>query len=118
MLGGGMRQAGLLAAAGIYALNTHVKDLVTDHERAQHLAQAIAMCPGLEIDPQSVQTNIVIFKPTQQTPADFCAAVSPWLRVLPFGRDGVRAVLHRDVGSDDLRYAINALQDYCVRSFE
>ncbi len=59
MLGGGMRQAGFLAAAGIYALEHHVERLAEDHENAKELAKSIARNPGFEIDLEGVETNIV-----------------------------------------------------------
>ncbi len=59
MLGGGMRQAGFLAAAGIYALKHHVDRLAEDHENAKILAQAIAENPGFDVDPESIETNIL-----------------------------------------------------------
>ncbi len=60
MLGGGMRQAGVIAAAGIVALETMVERLADDHEHARLLAQGLAQVPGFRIDPDAVQTNIVI----------------------------------------------------------
>ena len=61
MLGGGMRQVGVLAAAGLVALEGGPKLLPVDHENAQVLAQGLAEIPGIQIDPKTVQTNIVIF---------------------------------------------------------
>ncbi len=62
MLGGGMRQAGIVAAAGLFALRHNVERLAEDHLRARRLAHALAPCPNLRIDPASVQTNIVIVR--------------------------------------------------------
>jgi len=61
LLGGGMRQAGMLAAAGILALQTMTQRLQTDHDNAQTLAQGLAAIPGIEIDPAVVETNMVFF---------------------------------------------------------
>ncbi len=61
MLGGGMRQAGVIAAAGIVALETMVDRLAEDHEHARRLAEGLAELPGVRIDPAAVQTNIVFF---------------------------------------------------------
>jgi threonine aldolase len=61
MVGGGMRQAGVIAAAGVVALETMVDRLAEDHEHARLLAQGLARIPGLRIDPEEVRTNIVIF---------------------------------------------------------
>jgi threonine aldolase len=60
-LGGGMRQAGVLAAAGLIALEEHPKLLAEDHHKAKFLARELARIPGIEVDPSKVQTNIVIF---------------------------------------------------------
>lgn len=62
MLGGGMRQAGIIAAAGVYALECMVDRLVEDHENAKLLARGLASLPNVELDPESVETNIVIFR--------------------------------------------------------
>ncbi len=105
MLGGGMRQAGVLAAAGLYALDHHVDGLADDHARARRLAEALAGCRRAVIDPASVQTNIVIFGVVDQTPQALCAAVADAVKVLPFGPDRVRAVLHRDVDDDGVARA-------------
>lgn len=61
LFGGAMRQAGILAAAGLYALNHHVDRLADDHARARRLAQGLAGVPGVRIDPAAVETNIVFF---------------------------------------------------------
>lgn len=61
MYGGAMRQAGVLAAAGIYALERHVARLKTDHEHAKKLARLLQQIPAIQIAPQHVETNIVIF---------------------------------------------------------
>ena len=113
MLGGGMRQAGILAAAGLYALKNHVEDLKDDHRRAKKLAVALSQCPGISIDPQSVETNIVIFTPTQSTPQNLCEEWLSFAKVLPFGRGQVRAVLHRNLSEDHLDYVIEQIQVYC-----
>ena len=74
MLGGGMRQAGVLAAAAIHALDHHVDRLADDHANAKRLAEAIARMPGLVTDPASVETNMVYFdvEPSAGTAASFC----------------------------------------------
>ncbi len=71
MVGGGMRQAGVIAAAGIVALETMVDRLAEDHENARLLAEGLASIPGIVIDPSKVQTNIVIFQVVSMNPADF-----------------------------------------------
>jgi len=79
MFGGGMRQVGVLAAAGLVALEKSPSRLHEDHENAKHLAQGIAAIPGLRIDPASVKTNIVIFDctATGMNAVEFCDALHP-----------------------------------------
>jgi threonine aldolase len=74
MFGGGMRQVGILAAAGLLALEKSPSRLHEDHANAQHLAKGIAQIPGLKIDPASVKTNIVIFdcSATGRNAVEFC----------------------------------------------
>ena len=62
MTGGAMRQAGIVAAGCLYALDNHVERLAEDHENARHLAEGLAEIDGIEIDPATVETNIVIFE--------------------------------------------------------
>jgi threonine aldolase len=64
-LGGGMRQAGVLAAAGIYALDNNLKKLAEDHEKARKLAQALAELPGLKVDLETVETNLIFAEVTR-----------------------------------------------------
>lgn len=71
MLGGGMRQAGILAAAGLVALDTMIERLAEDHENAAALARGLAELPGIEIDPDDVQTNLVFFRLTDQPAPSF-----------------------------------------------
>lgn len=110
MLGGGMRQAGIIAAAGLYALEYQVEDLAKDHQRARTLAEGISACAQLQIDLESVHSNIVLFTPLSCTPKELCERLSPYVRVLPFGVGQVRAVLHRDISDDDLSRAIETIQ--------
>jgi threonine aldolase len=110
MLGGGMRQIGQLAAAGLYALEHHLAPLAEDHRRAQALAQALAACPNAVIEPASVRTNIVIFELLGMAPKALCEAVAADALLLPFGPQSVRAVFHRDVSDAGLRRTIAALQ--------
>lgn len=110
MLGGGMRQAGILAAAGLYALEHNLSRLGDDHRRAQDLALALSRLPGLLLDPTSVETNIVIARLALEAPepAALCAAVSEEVRALPFGARAIRLVTHLDVGDADIERAVSA----------
>jgi threonine aldolase len=96
MLGGAMRQAGIVAAAGLYALEHHVERLADDHARARRLAEGLAALPGVQIDPSTVETNIVIFA-VADAPA-FCAALARADVVMgALDERRVRAVTHLDV---------------------
>ena len=77
MLGGGMRQAGVLAAAGLVALDTMIDRLAEDHQNARRLAQGLANIEGLSVDPESIQSNIVFFDVDEElgTAADLIAAL-------------------------------------------
>ncbi len=111
MFGGGFRQAGVLAAAALYALEHHRKDLTSDHENARRLAAALADLPRIEIDLSSVQTNIVRFRVTSLSPFDFverCHAEG--VHMLGSSPDRVRAVLHRDVSPSEVEAAISLIQ--------
>src|SRR6202034_1941493 len=78
LLGGGMRQAGVIAAAGLIALEESPKRLHVDHENAQRLAKGLASLPGIAIDPKKVATNIVIFdvQGTGKTAAEIADEIS------------------------------------------
>lgn len=111
MLGGGMRQAGVLAAAGIVALETMTERLSEDHITAQQLANGLAGLPGILLDPKTVQTNIVIFEmaPGALSPVELVGALA--MRGVKFGAIGgqrLRAVTHCDVGPEDIEYALSA----------
>jgi threonine aldolase len=98
-LGGGMRQAGILAAAGLIALEEGPKRLHEDHANARMLAEGLAESPKLTIDPGHVETNILIFKVAGRDAAAKFAAELGKRGVLAgtVGRDGMRFVTHRDV---------------------
>lgn len=110
MLGGAMRQAGIIAAAGIYALEHNVERLAEDHENARALAGGLAEIPGVEIDPAGVETNIVIFEV-----ADAFALVGAlWARgvqLSPLDDRRVRAVTHLDVDRAGVERALAAVRE-------
>ena len=108
MLGGGMRQAGVLAAAGLIALAEGPKRLQVDHDNAQALARELARSPGIALDPSKVQTNIVIFsvKPSGLSSADFLAQIAArGVLAVPVDADRVRMVTHLDVSRSDIQKA-------------
>jgi threonine aldolase len=111
-MGGGLRQAGVLAAAGLHALEHHVSRLAEDHRRAARLARGLAELPQFEIDPAAVQTNIVIAELGEP------AATEPVLESLraqgvlagAMGAGRIRFVTHLDVDDDGLDRALRALR--------
>ncbi len=119
MFGGGMRQAGVLAAAGLIALEESPKRLHEDHSNAQYLAREIAQISGLRMDPTSVKTNIVIFdcEATGRNAVQLCEALHPhgvWaLDTAPYS---VRFVTHCDVDRAGCERAIHVLREVVAMS--
>jgi threonine aldolase len=107
MWGGSMRQAGILAAAGLYALDHHVERLAEDHENARVLAEGLSEIDGVELDPTCVETNIVVFDVPDA--AGFCDALERGgVRMGALGTRRVRAVTHLDVDRAGVERAIEA----------
>ena len=109
ILGGGMRQAGVLAAAGIVALNEMVDRLADDHANARKLAQGLAEMPGVSIDPSQIHTNIVYFevKREDMTVEELVKRLDDdGARMLPVGPGRIRAVTHYHISSDDIDYVL------------
>jgi threonine aldolase len=131
MVGGGMRQVGVIAAAGIVALERMIDRLAEDHANARALAEGIARLPGLRVDLASVQTNIVIFHLDRaaghldraashsdsaegvEAIVQGCAARK--VKVHAMGPTSIRCVTHKDVDSEDIRRALNALTEITAR---
>lgn len=112
-VGGGMRQAGVLAAAGIVALEEMIDRLAEDHANARLLGEAIAGIPGLAIDPKTVMSNIVIFEVTSPkvTPAQVSARLLELgVKINPIEGRKMRAVTHYGIERRDVEEAIAALQ--------
>jgi threonine aldolase len=108
MMGGGMRQSGILAGAGLYALKHNISRMGDDHRRAKMLAGAIAKIGKIDIDISSVQTNIVVFdiRRTGMKPEQAMAKLAQkGLWVIPFGTTSLRAVTHLDVNDGDIKRA-------------
>ena len=103
MLGGGMRQAGMMAAGAIYGLKHHRAHLREDHFNAQTLAQGLQSIAGIEIDPQTVETNIVLFQ-TKVLPAQVLAErlKLKGVYVLPVGPNTIRAVTNLMVNEQQI----------------
>jgi threonine aldolase len=108
VFGGGMRQVGILAAAGIYALEHHVTRLSEDHANARHLAQLLQEIPGVTIDVDSVETNMVMFQVPQSSKStdqllEDCREAGVLLNAV--GDRSFRAVTHLDVNYGDMEAA-------------
>ncbi len=118
MLGGGMRQVGILAAAGIVALERMVDRLAEDHANARRLGEGLAKQPGLRVDLASVQTNIVIVS-VERGPAATaelvkgCAARK--VKVHAMGPAAIRCVVHKDVDAEDIARALEAFREQTSR---
>jgi threonine aldolase len=110
MLGGGMRQAGILAAAGLYALEHNIDRLAEDHANAKRLSEAIVGAPGITPDPFDPPTNMIYFN--TEKPADsFVAALKEqrvWCNAT--GRNRIRMVTHLDVVAEDIARAEAAVR--------
>jgi threonine aldolase len=109
MMGGALRQAGIVAAGCLWALDHHVDRLAEDHANARILAERLAELPGVTLDPSTVETNIVVFG-VAHAPA-FCERLEAEysVRMGALGRDLVRAVTHHDVDTAGVRQAAAAV---------
>ena len=119
MFGGGMRQAGVIAAAGLIALEKSPARLHVDHENAKRLAEGIAEIPGLVIDPKKVRSNIVIFdcSKTGKTAVDLCDALHPYgIWAQDTALHSVRLVTHCDVDRAGIERALVVLIDVVAKT--
>jgi threonine aldolase len=107
MLGGALRQSGIVAAACLYALDHNVRRLAEDHRNARLLAEGLAALPGVRLDPAAVQTNIVIFE-VDDAPA-LVQRVADQVELYSLDRTRVRAVTHLDVGGPEIEQAVTAV---------
>jgi threonine aldolase len=115
MLGGGMRQAGVLAAAGLIALEEMPARLHEDHANARWMAEQIAGMAGCSIDLETVQTNIVIFRPRGRTAGQIIAGLkAQGVLCGTASAEEVRFVTHRDVDRTECERAISALREVLV----
>jgi threonine aldolase len=110
MLGGALRQSGVLAAACLYALEHNVDRLAGDHEHAQLLASNLAKLPGVDIDVSQVETNIVIFE-IDDAPSVVARLADAGVQVTPLGPRRIRAVTHLDVDRADIYRALAAFRE-------
>ena len=109
-MGGAMRQAGIIAAGGVFALRHHVKRLADDHANARRLAEGLAGLPGIVLDPASVETNIVIFELRGAIDAETAVAalLERGIRMGAMGARSVRAVTHLDVSAEQIERTLEA----------
>ena len=117
-LGGGMRQVGVLAAPGIVALKEMRGRLKEDHERARKLALAISEIPGIILNPEHVQTNIIIFDfdHPNLSISDFLAKLKERKILALATKGGIRFVTHKDITDKDVEIAISAFQEILTQS--
>jgi threonine aldolase len=109
--GGGMRQVGILASAGLFALKNNIPRLKEDHIKAIMLAEGLSKIPGLEIQKKIVQTNIVMLTPLKLTVDEFLMKSKDSGLFLGTGKVGViRAVTHMDVSMDEIEEAIKIIE--------
>jgi threonine aldolase len=116
-LGGGMRQAGVLAAAGLIAIDDHPAKLATDHANARAMAECLAGIPGIAIDPATVQSNIVIFdvSGTGMKLSEISSRLKAQGVLMNAISDvKMRAVTHYDVTRQDCEQAISHLRSICA----
>lgn len=110
--GGGMRQIGIIAAAGLYALKNNINRLEEDHRKAEILAETIAEIPSCEIDLDSVQTNIVIFKSNTFSVNESIEKCKEKGLLISEGKPGyLRAITHLDVNFDEIDKSRKILND-------
>ena len=117
-MGGAMRQAGIIAAGGVYALRHHVKRLADDHANARRLAEGLAALPGVQLDPKSIETNIVFFELTGSLDAGSAVdrLLASGVRMGALGPSTIRAVTHLDVSAAQIERALEAARAVFVNS--
>jgi len=118
LLGGAMRQAGVIAAAGLVALEQMIARLPEDHARARRLAEGLAQIPGVTVDLETVQTNIVIFRqPPGLEQADVVAALAErGVLASNYGTRGLRMVTHYEIDDAAIETALRAVADVVASS--
>jgi threonine aldolase len=114
LFGGGMRQVGIIAAAGLYALKNNISRLSEDHQMATHFAEELNKTRTFSVDLSRVQTNIVV---TQLNASDNSSTIVQKLntinvKAVPFGEKKIRFVMHLDVSHKDCEEALNRIKEH------
>jgi threonine aldolase len=107
MMGGALRQSGIVAAGCLYALDHHVERLAEDHEHARLLAEGLAALPGVTLDPNTIETNIVIFEVADAR--GLVRELVDEVAIQALDAHRVRAVTHLDIDADDIERAVAAV---------
>jgi len=108
-----MRQVGIIAAAGIYALDHHIERLTEDHRNAKRLASGLKELKGISIDPEQMETNIIIFNTADagMTALQMAEAMKKnGVLIHPIGKAQIRLVTNLDVSSEDIEKALKAFK--------
>jgi len=108
--GGSMRQSGIIAAGALYALKHHRKRLTEDHANARLLAEGLAAIDGIELDPDTIETNIVRFATAMPASELVEKAQAVGVGILAIGPNGIRAVTNLHVSADDVRKALEIIR--------
>jgi len=111
LLGGGMRQAGVLAACGIVALNKMIDRLEEDHKNAKKLAEGLSEISWIDINPDDVETNIVIANVKKDPEEVTKKMAEKGVFALPFGKGRIRFVTHKDVNEEDIEEALKVIKN-------
>jgi len=120
LFGGALRQAGIVAAAAIYALENHVDRMAVDHENAQAFAETLAEIHGINIDPADVETNLVFFEVEPELGSASQLVAKCWEKGLKIGDSGshrLRACTHLDVGRHEVLQAAEIISECVERGF-
>ncbi len=112
LYGGGFRQAGMMAAGALHAIEHHRERLVDDHRRARTLAEAVGELPGLELDPDAVETNIIRFQSIAMPATELVRRCREReVAFLAYNRRDLRAVTHLDISDDDVGRTIQVFEE-------
>jgi threonine aldolase len=106
-----MRQVGILAAAGLFALDNNLERLGEDHRKARRLAEIVHSAPGVTVDPELVQTNIVLLQTSEEADVIIDRAQRLGVLLVAFDRHTVRCVTHLDVSREAVEDAAGRLRD-------